>query len=128
MIELMFMLCLSFSGGEDCSWEWKYEPDKRIFGWDWMMYQTSNMDSENIGAFTDFRTKTIILNDMKWISHEARHAICWLEFQDKHAGQFNFNQCNQDIDTGDLIKQIRHPGYNMQAPPERDTRLEGIVL
>ena len=107
---------------------------KLNIGFFWCVYfcLAKKCYQNNIGAFTSFRDRVIILNDMKWISHEAGHVICWLEFQEKHAGIFNYNQCNQDIDTKDIMEQVANHGLYHKEPPKLNPifqiEKDGIVL
>ena len=126
MIPLLFMLCVSWSGGDDCSFTWEYVPNDEVYKMLWMsQYQDAKIsDLENIGAFTDFHSKRVVLNETKWISHEARHIICYLEFQHKHAGVFDYDRCNQKIDTRDIMEQSTRKIHETPEPPQRTAKFK----
>jgi len=92
------MLCISFSGGEqDCSFTW----------------EIVEIEDPHYAGFFDESTKAITGEDVKTLAHEAKHVLCYLQYEQP-------DQCYQTTDTKDIMKQARNNHYEYHSSTQHE--------
>lgn len=127
-----YTLCVVYSGGEDCSYTWEYVADRQVFEW---MYEKNHpwvghkLDPSMVGGYTSYYRSQVVVNDIKWISHEANHVICKMEekaslanyFETRKGSIYEIQQqrdkCNQAIENKDINKQSINSVDKTPEPP-----------
>lgn len=84
MTPIFFILCILYSGGseEDCSFDWQI---------------TNDFESDSLHGLIEYENRIVKGDSVKEISHEVRHAVCYLEWA-KSNYNTDVQKCNNDLD------------------------------
>lgn len=119
MIPLFFMLCVSFSGGEDCDYTWTLINDFEEWSYLHDYYNVSGTP-QTTGGFTLFPQNEIFLwKNTDELEHEKEHVQC----NKKSTNLMERYACNQKIDTRDIILQSTRNSYQSTESPKISGKL-----
>jgi len=120
---LFFTLCVMYSGGEDCSYTWAVLPDI-VFDEIYNIYKDNEkFETKDVMGFTVASERSIFARDSTDVAyvlaHEAKHALCNVEFLYEYGEETNLMLCHFMIDIVYLVK----PAYQ-----ESDARVNPIPI